>query len=189
MIKKLLLTGFGPFAEHLENPTESLVKSFAGQELNGYEITSAVLSVEYENSVIELDKLIEDLNPDVIISLGLAADRDCLTPELIAVNYQHSETADNANIVKKFEKINTKSKESFFSTLPVERFLDALSKNNIPNKLSSTAGTYVCNTVMYYALRKIQQQKRHCLSGFIHIPEKMPQEQLNLAIASCINAL
>lgn len=188
-MKKLLLTGFGPFAEHVDNPTEPIIHALKGQKINGFEIEGAILPVEYENSIIELDLLIENLNPDVIISLGLAADRECVTPELIAVNYQHSETADNANVIKMFEKINPKSKESFFSTLPIEKFITALTKNSIPNKLSTTAGTYVCNTVMYYALRKVQQQKRQCLSGFIHIPENLPPEQLNLAIASCINAL
>jgi pyroglutamyl-peptidase len=188
-MKTLLLTGFGPFAEHEENPTEALVKNLDEKEINNYKIVSAILPVEYQSSITQLSDLIETHNPDALISIGLAADRSEITPELIAINYQHSKTPDKAKVIKKFQKINSKGKESFYSTLPIEQMILALEKNNIPTKLSSAAGTYVCNTVMYHGLKTIQQTKRNCPSGFIHIPNNMEQEKLVQAITICINTL
>ncbi len=188
-MKTLLLTGFGPFAEHSENPTEPLVRELNDKLINGFKVTSHILPVEYDSSIIELDSLIEELNPDVIINLGLAADREEITPELIAVNYQHSKTQDNSGAVRQFSKINTKGKESFLSTLPLEKIINALNQTSIPTSLSSTAGTYVCNTVMYHCLKKTQQEKRNCRSGFIHIPENLTQEELIKALTACINVL
>lgn len=188
-MKKLLLTGFGPFAEHRTNPTQALVEYFHNQVIDSYQIIAAILSVEYEKSIEELNILIEQNNPHVIINLGLAADRAEITPELIAINYQHSLTADNSGVIKKFNRINQQGKESFFSTLPLEKMLQHLQKLSIPASLSTTAGTYVCNTVMYQTLKKIQQDKRSCLGGFIHIPANMEQEKLITAITSCIRSL
>ena len=188
-MKKILLTGFGPFAENDINPTESLVNDFHNKEINGYKVISSILPVEYKNSINILDELINKFDPQVIINLGLASDRTIITPELLAINYQHSNTLDNAKIKKLFSKINPNGKESFFSTLPIEKMILELEKLNIPVKLSSTAGTYVCNTVMYHCLKKVQQDKRDCISGFIHIPPNLDQQVLSRALTACINIL
>lgn len=188
-MKNLLLTGFGPFAEHSTNPTEALVMSLNNRTINGYKIFSCILPVEYSKSINVLEELIEKIDPNVIINLGLAADRSDITPELIAVNYQHSETKDNAGTIRQFSKINPNGKESFFSTLPIKEMIDQLKQKNISAKLSSTAGTYVCNTVMYHCLKRIQQDKRDCRSGFIHIPNTLSDETLVNALTICISTL
>lgn len=188
-MKKILLTGFGSFAQHDVNPTEKLVLDFDQKAINNFLIISKVLPVTYNGSMQKLQYYIEEYRPSVIISLGYAANRSKITPELIAVNYQHSEHADNAGVIKLFSKIDNKSKDSFFSTLPIEQMVEVLKNNSIAAELSSTAGTYVCNTTMYEALRYTAQQKYDCLAGFIHIPPNMNNETLTDAITSCINCL
>ena len=189
-MKTLLLTGFGPFAENTENPTETLVKNFDNLVINNHKIISHILPVEYEKSIHVLDGLIERTNPDVIINLGLASNREEITPELISINYQHSETKDNAGVTKKFSRINPSGKESFFSTLPNKEMIENINLiNGTKAKLSSTAGTYVCNTVMYHCLKKTQQDKRNCRSGFIHIPPNIAQEDLTQVLTACIKTL
>ena len=188
-MKRLLLTGFGPFDIHSVNPTEGLVKELNQKVINDFEIVSKVLPVEYDSSINTLNNLIEEVNPDVIISLGLAGERTSITPELIAVNYQHCNRADNSGVIKEFVKIDSNAKESFFSTLPLKKMINNLKTESIPCELSSTAGTYVCNTVMYQGLRKVALDKRETLSGFIHIPPNLDQEILVNAITVCINSL
>ena len=188
-MKKLLLTGFEPFAQHTSNPTQELVLSLASKVINNFKITSVVLPVEYEKTKQLISKLIEDENPDAVISLGLAGDRTQITPELIALNYCHSETPDNAGVIKLFEKINPKSKESFVSTLPVEQMINSLKENNFDAKLSTTAGAYLCNTVMYTALQTVSIKKLNIPCGFIHIPKGLDQNQLINALTISINTL
>jgi len=188
-MKKLLLTGFEAFAEHSTNPTKDLVNSFTNSVVNNYQIKSFVLPVEYESAKDRIKVLIELEIPDAIISLGLAADRSEITPELIAINYCHSRLPDNAGVIKLFEKINPKSKESFISTLPIEKIIQSLNENKIDAKLSTTAGTYVCNTVMYTALQKSSQMNLDIPCGFIHIPTGIDQDQLINALTICINSL
>lgn len=188
-MKNLLLTGFGPFAEFEINPTESLVKDFDKKTINDYIVHSHILPVEYKCSIVKLNELIDEISPDAIINLGLAFDREEITPELIAINYQHSKTPDNSGEVITYSKVNPSGKESFFSTLPIKAIICALETSNIPVKLSTSAGSYVCNTVMYHCLKKTQQDKMDCPSGFIHIPPNLSAETLKNALTACINNL
>lgn len=188
-MKKLLLTGFEAFAEHSTNPTEKLVNNFSNSIINNYKIESCILPVEYESATKRISELIETGKPDAIISLGLAADRTEITPELIAINYCHSNIPDNAGAIKLFTKINPKSKESFISTLPLESIIKTLNEKEIDAKLSTSAGTYVCNTVMYTALQKSSQMNLNIPCGFIHIPPNIDQDQLINALTICISSL
>jgi pyroglutamyl-peptidase len=188
-LKKLLLTGFGPFDKHPYNPSQELVCYFHNQTINEFHIFSSVLPVEYETSIKQINLLIEEVNPCVVINIGLAHDRKEITPELIAINYQHSEIADNAGVIKKYSVIDKESYESFFSTLPLEKIISNLENHHLPVKLSSSAGTYVCNSVMYQSLRKIHLEQRECLAGFIHIPSHLDQTLLQNAIRICIQSL
>jgi pyroglutamyl-peptidase len=188
-MKTLLLTGFEKFAEHNINPTQELVLALDNKTINDFQITSYVLPVEYQKSSAELIQHINNLKPDCIISLGLAADRSDITPELIAINYTHSNTPDNTGVIKTFSKINNNSKESFFTSLPVEKMVLALSHNGFDAKLSTSAGSYVCNNVMYTALQTVALNKTDTRSGFIHIPTNLALDKLINALTICINTL
>lgn len=187
-MKTLLLTGFEPFSVHATNPTMELVNCFNNEVINNFKIISRVLPVEYDESIKQIETMIDQYNPDIVLSLGLAADRTEITPELVAINYQHSHTPDNSGVIRLFSQINTKGKESFYSNLPIQKIIETLNNISIPAKLSSTAGTYVCNSVMYASLRKIHQDKRNCLCGFIHIPLQLNFKMLHNAVTACINS-
>ncbi|PLM97052.1 pyroglutamyl-peptidase I, partial [Klebsiella variicola] len=54
-------------------------------------------------------------------------------------------------------------------TLPIKAIVSALRDRGIPASVSQTAGTFVCNHVMYGLLHKLQEQAG-VRGGFIHIP-------------------
>ena len=45
-----------------------------------------------------------------------------------------------------------------------------MNKNNIPSAISNTAGTFVCNHIMYESLYLASTKYPHIKAGFIHIP-------------------
>src|SRR5690625_7537366 len=85
-MKKLLLTGFEPFLNYKINPTMEIVQHLHEKEINDYKIHGKVLSVDFSKSGKQLIEEINDLQPDAIISLGLAGGRYKVTPERIAIN-------------------------------------------------------------------------------------------------------
>ena len=56
-----------------------------------------------------------------------------------------------------------------FSTLPIKAIVSALRQQGIPASVSQTAGTFVCNHVMYGLLHQLQGKSGQ-KGGFIHIP-------------------
>lgn len=168
-MKKLLLTGFEAFLNHPVNPTEWIVNELNGKNVGDVEIIGKVLPVDFHKSGTELMKWIKKYNPDAVISLGLAAGRSKITPERIAINCNDG-PADNLDHNPYGEKVFENGPDGYFSRLPIYEMVDALHEAGLPAKISNTAGTYLCNNVMYHGLHYVKQHYFNIPLGFIHIP-------------------
>lgn len=170
-MKKLLLTGFVPFLDFPVNPTEEIVKSLDGTTVGDYRIISKVLPVDFQQSEKEILAHYTEIQPDAVVSLGLAAGRSHITPERIAINCKDG-APDNNGVTCEDEPINENGPDGYFSTLPIRAMVNHLKENGYPAKISNTAGTYLCNNVMYATLHKIaeEQKQAQIKAGFIHIP-------------------
>ena len=167
-MKKILLTGFEPFLQFKMNPTMQVVEALAGKVIEDYEICGRILKVDFQQSATQLKEHINEIQPDIIISLGLAGGRYKITPERIAINIQDGEP-DNNGFAPVDAKINEEGADAYLTNLPVRSMIDTLKKNGYPAEISNTAGTYLCNNIMYEGLT-YANQKGDVLAGFIHIP-------------------
>ncbi|WP_332645892.1 pyroglutamyl-peptidase I [Lysinibacillus sp. 54212] len=196
-MKKVLLTGFEPFLQFPKNPTEEVVKALDGKGIGNYMVVSRVLPVTFQQAGDLLLQLIEDEKPDAIVLLGLAAGRSKITPERIAINVKDGEK-DNNGIAFEDDPIEMNGEDGYFSTLPIRDMVRSLKAAGYPAEVSNSAGTYVCNYIMYNALHHLDRQ---IPAGFIHIPAshelailhgKVPswsQQDLNKAVEICIECL
>lgn len=168
-MKKLLLTGFEPFLEHPINPTTKIVEQLDGNVINNYQVIGRILSVDFRKSGQQLLHEISNINPDAIISLGVAPGRFKITPERIAINCNDGEP-DNSAFTPTGEKIFQDGQDGIFTTLPIDSMVDKLTKAGLPSEISNSAGTYLCNNVMYHGLYDNLKRKANRPVGFIHIP-------------------
>ncbi|KGR90628.1 peptidase C15 [Ureibacillus massiliensis 4400831 = CIP 108448 = CCUG 49529] len=168
-MKKILLTGFEPFLDYKVNPTMKIVEELNGNSINGHEIVGWILPVDFEQSAKLLLEKIDEVNPDVVVSLGLAGGRYKITPERIAVNVKDGD-ADNNNHAPQDEFIEEAGDTAYIPTIPVRKITNRLIEEGYPAEISNTAGTYLCNNVMYSALHHAKVNKLSYKSGFIHIP-------------------
>ncbi|MDV2583006.1 pyroglutamyl-peptidase I [Alkalibacillus haloalkaliphilus] len=197
-MKKILLTGFEPFLNFKLNPTMEVVKHLDGSTINGYEVVTRVLPVDFSTSGKELLNAIEETKPDAIVSLGLAGGRSKVTPERIAINCNDGGEPDNNGRIPSGEPIVEAGSDGLFSTLPIREMVKELKEKGYPAEISNSAGTYLCNHVMYQALNYVKQQDQQIPTGFIHIPAshelaiehgKVPswsQTDLNEAVSVCL---
>ncbi|KGR76215.1 pyroglutamyl-peptidase I [Ureibacillus manganicus] len=167
-MKKILLTGFEPFLKFKINPTMEIVEALNGNIIEDYEICGRILKVDFNESAIQLKQHIDELQPDIIISLGLAGGRYKITPERIAINVKDGE-ADNNGFKPVDEKIQEAGADAYLTNLPIRRMIETLNKEGYPAEISNTAGTYLCNNIMYESLA-YANEKGNVLAGFIHIP-------------------
>lgn len=168
-MKKLLLTGFEPFLEFTMNPTMKIVEELDGQTIGEYEIVGKIMTVDFNTSGQQLLSHLEDIKPDALISLGLAGGRYKVTPERIAINFKDGDV-DNEGNTPVDEQIVINSEPAYLSTLPIRKMVNKLKEKGFPAEVSNTAGTYLCNNVMYEGLHYARIQNRKMPAGFIHIP-------------------
>ncbi len=199
-MKKCLLTGFEPFLHHTFNPTMDVAKELDGKIIGNYEVVGRILPVTFAESGEQLLTYIKEEQPDVVISLGLAGGRNHITPERIAINCMDG-AKDNNGVQMNGEKIKEHGKDGMLTTLPIKDMVEALHEAVIPASISNSAGTYVCNHVMYQALHYFEEEEKNVPAGFIHIPPShalaleqknaasMSHEDLTKAIRVCIEQL
>jgi pyroglutamyl-peptidase len=167
--RTILVTGFAPFGGESVNPSYEAVKDLPDKIMD-LQIIKAQLPVEYDKSQTKLDKLIESNNPAIVICTGQAGGRAVLSLEYVAINLQDSKSADNADVIRKEQKVSNEGPDAYFTGLPVFEIVRTLKDAKIPAQISYSAGTYVCNTVMYHLMQYIKDVKPDLKGGFIHVP-------------------
>lgn len=165
---KILVTGFDAFNGEKINPASLILEKLA-DKIEGNEIEKLLLPTAFYKVAEILERKIEEYRPDIIISLGQAGGRSEITVERVAINIADSSIADNRGMMPIDEKIRTDGENAYFSTLPIKAIVESLREEKIPAAVSNTAGTFVCNYVMYTDLYLAEKYK-NISAGFIHVP-------------------
>lgn len=173
---KIVVTGFEAFLAHDENPTEAILKKLP-KEMHGFQIIPCLLPVAFEDSFNHLSNMVDNVNPDIVIMLGLAGGRKAISLERIAINIDHSKHPDNNGVTKHHETINENGNIAYFSTLPIEDIMKRLESDKIPCEISNSAGTYVCNNIFYQMMSLIDQRSTNMIAGFVHVPYMKEQSK------------
>ncbi|MBO5975590.1 MAG: pyroglutamyl-peptidase I, partial [Oscillospiraceae bacterium] len=116
----------------------------------------------------ELLSAIESVNPSIVICTGQAAGRSAVSIERVAINLRDASIADNADFAPADEPVCPGGDAAYFVTLPAKAMLAALKETGIPAELSLSAGSFVCNDILYTLLRHTQGTS--AAAGFIHLP-------------------
>lgn len=171
-MKKVLVTGFEPFGEIVKNPSQVLVEKIAcwGRFPDGLEIISEVLPVVYDESISLISELIKKIKPEIILSFGVAAQREDVCIERVALNLKDTHQPDNVGIQPDGELIFPGAPLAYFSNLNLQLLQSKFQSHGIPTRISNHAGTYICNCVFYTMAHEIVSTGLNSLFGFIHVP-------------------
>ena len=165
---KILLTGFDPFGGESINPAWEAVKRVkapAGAELIRLEVPTV-----FGRSITTVLTSMRLHRPDVVVCVGQAAGRSEITPERVAINIADASIPDNEGNRPCDAPIYPDGENACFSTLPVKAMVEAIKAAGLPASLSNTAGTFVCNQLMYGLLYHISREFPGVGGGFIHVP-------------------
>jgi pyroglutamyl-peptidase len=132
----------------------------------------------FDTSAEVLLNEISRINPDIVLCVGQAGGRPCLTVERIAINLEDASIPDNKGSQPQDTAIVPGGPDAYFSNLPIKAMVQAMNQSGVPALVSNTAGTFVCNYVMYRLLHFINTQSKAMKGGFIHVPYS-PQQVLS----------
>ena len=172
---KILVTGFEPFNGATVNPSEQIVNRLAAPA--GVTLIKEILPVEFGKTTVRLQELFRKHQPDVVLSIGQAGGRREISVERVAINIDNVKSSngskllpDNAGAMPVDEIIKVDGAPAYFATLPIWQMVAAIQEKGISAGISNSAGTYVCNHIMYENLYQAAKKYPQMKSGFIHVP-------------------
>lgn len=194
---KILVTAFEPFNGRDINPSQLILEKLEKPE--GATLIKALLPVEFKATTKIVRALLSEHQPDVVISLGQAGNRPEISVERVAINLDNCRssngqklTADNAGDTPEDMPIVADAPQAYFSNLPVWEMVKAIQEAGVEAVVSYTAGTYVCNHVMYTALHEVDTNYPKMKAGFIHVPflpEQHPITGFTMELADMVNGI
>ena len=162
------MTGFDPIGGETINPSIECVKALP--EIEGVELIRLELPTVFKESAKRLNEVINDVKPDAVLSVGQAGGRPGITMERIAINVDDARIPDNISQQPIDEAIQLDGEAAYFTTLPIKRIVKAIREAGILAEVSNSAGTFVCNHIMYQALFAATKADKPFKAGFMHIP-------------------
>lgn len=166
---KVLVTGFDPFGGESMNPAYEAVKLMPDVIAN-HEIIKVEVPTVFGKSIETLDQAIAKNNPDIVVCVGQAGGRVGLTVERVAINEDDARIPDNAKNQPIDTVIFEDGAPAYFSSLPIKKIVEDIKAASIPASVSNTAGTFVCNHLMYGLMYLIQNKYPNVRGGFVHVP-------------------
>lgn len=165
---KILITGFNAFNGEKINPSSLILERLA-DNIDSHKIEKLILPTAFYKVQDLIEEKILAYKPDIIISLGQAGGRSEITVERVAINIADASISDNDGKKPIDEKIRLDGENAYFSSLPIKAIVENLRQREIPAAVSNSAGTYVCNFVMYNDLY-LAEKYNDMSAGFIHVP-------------------
>lgn len=190
---KILVTGFDPFGGEAINPAWEAVSRLP-KEIEGAEIVTVQIPTVFGDSAKVLFEAVEEHHPHAVVCVGQAGGRFGITPERVAINVDDARIADNKGQQPLDTVIQSDGAPAYFTTLPVKAMVEAVKKAGLPASLSNTAGTFVCNHIMYQNLYYLAKHHPNTQGGFIHVPYVTEQVvdkpgQASMALADIVKGL
>jgi pyroglutamyl-peptidase len=154
------------------------------KKLGHIDVIKASLPVVFHQSIKVLRTLVETHQPDVVLCVGQAGGRTSIALERIGINVDDARIPDNDGYAPVDQKINPDGPDAYFSNLPIKAIVSAINASGIPAQISNSAGTYVCNHVLYGLCDLIASESPDMKGGFMHVPFAPEQTVNNPALAS-----
>ena len=165
--KNLLITGFDPFGGESRNPACEAVMALPDR-IGGWTLTKLEIPTVFGLAAETVLQTAHTLHPDAILCVGQAGGRKAITPEVVAINLREATIPDNSGYQPSGTPVAEGAPAAYFSTLPVREMTAAIQAAGIPAALSYSAGTFVCNDLLYTLLHHYDGTGVRV--GFIHVP-------------------
>lgn len=162
----ILVTGFEPFGGMPHNPSQALLEHLP-TSIPTAKLVTATLPVDTGRVQAVLADLYHQHQPRAALHLGLAAGRQVISLERVALNLLDFELPDNQGNRRQDQPILPQAPFALPSRLPLRAIQRAWQEAHIPCAISNSAGLYLCNQVMFLALASLPEPVP---AGFIHLP-------------------
>jgi len=187
----ILLTGFDPFGDDPLNPSWLIAQALHGQRVAGHVVVAAQLPTVFGQALLRLAALVHAQQPALTLCLGLAGGRGALSIERIGININDARIADNTGAQPIDTPVAPDGPAAYFASLPIKAMLRAVLRAGVPCEVSQTAGTFVCNHVLYGLMHLLAQGAGPvgARGGFVHVPWLTGQGEPHLPLRDMVRGV
>jgi pyroglutamyl-peptidase len=169
LVRRVLVTGFTPFGGEKTNPSWEIVKALPAS-IGGVAVEKLRVPTEFGKAIAVTTKAIDACTPSIVLCFGQAGGRSRMGVERVAININDARIADNAGNKMVDEPIRADGPDGYFCTVPIKTMVAAMIKAGAPAEISNSAGTFVCNHLIYGVLHHLAASGSTTRAGFIHVP-------------------
>jgi pyroglutamyl-peptidase len=167
---RVLLTGFEPFLLWDVNPSAEVVRTIGRDPPPASRLATRILPVDFVAAGPRLREAIDGHDAELVLMLGQGGGT-AIRVERVGLNLNDIPgTRDNAGRTPEEELIDPQGPDAYFATIPVRALVKHLEACGIPAVESRTAGTFLCNHVLYAARHHCALTGRATRVGFLHLP-------------------
>ena len=184
---RIWLTGFEPFGDHTENPSQRLVEGLLNTSMkqnirstSPYGLESESVEIEFVGQILSVDEQGSCLsidhfeNIDAVIHVGLNEKVSKINFEMCAINESDFRIPDNSGR-QILESVIDDTGFALLHTTVHRPSISAVFSKNDAVEISEDCGRFVCNETYYRTLNYIEQQgiqsrDRPLPAIFVHIP-------------------
>ncbi|KAG8190257.1 hypothetical protein JTE90_001341 [Oedothorax gibbosus] len=190
-VPTVLITGFGPFRNFVENSSWLTVKELLNLNITDFNLVAKEIPVEYETVSQTIPKLWEEVKPKLVVHCGMTDQSDCLTLEKLARNQEYVGCDVSGKLPPK-NLCCENGPEVLYTALDIDKVVADVQTDGVcvKAKSSENAGRYLCEFIFYTSL-KINRN-----TAFVHIPPidkpysaRMMAPTLSRIISSMLKAI
>lgn len=166
----ILVTAFDPFGGEKINPALEAVKALPST-IAGTNVITVEVPTVFGKAIEAATTAIDEHQPSAVLCVGQAGGRFDITPERVAINLDDARIADNDGNQPIDKPIVEGAPPAYFATLPIKAMTAAIRDAGVPASVSNTAGTFVCNHIMFGVLHHLATVgPKGARGGFVHVP-------------------
>ena len=171
MTVHVLATGFSVFPGAPVNPTAWAMEQLQREKWQpkGGRLVTRTLPVRFDLWEREMEPLLDEIHPDIVVAFGLSAKATGVTLESTAHNVIALDRPDHTGACATGVCVIDNGPSRYATALPLAGIETALRAARIPVSPSDSAGDYLCNLTFYRLMARVAQGGPQ-MAGFIHVP-------------------
>lgn len=169
---RVLITGFGPFLDVKDNPSALLterLKKITPEQCKNLDLKTHIIPTEWQAVRQTFDTLIRTHDPQILLHFGVHRSATKIRIEQQAANCTGTKE-DACGVCHETKTIIDSAPDTLTTTLPVHTMIETLNQSGPLAKLSTDAGSYLCNFLYFLSLTHCAQSNGSAQACFIHIP-------------------
>lgn len=166
----VVVTGYGDWARTSPNPASLTLRALASQAWGDCRFVPVEVPVKTAGLFALVEDTLLTYRPAVWLGLGVAPGAAAIRVEAVGINCRDFDVPDNDDVKLDGVPVVEGGADAHFSTLPVGDIVAAMRAAEIPASRSYSAGTHLCNQMLYSSLHLAQRHGLGTLCGFMHVP-------------------